>query len=347
MVRHNIHLHVTHLQKLSQSGPASVKIKRKKKIILPPALDIVYSGDLVLIYPEWTFLGYANSPQPGSAGWDYSGTDRSYPIHVTSDEYTYSVINDNAVVVLSKVESYTPVVTDTDGFYLAKMSIDSSTSNKTLYSFFNIHDKATTVGLPDVVFTFTKLCDIYDNSIITIAVLCNQLANINRRFSFSISSETKFTFHFTINMDSSYLPLLSSNGLNNTFSYDYFSDNILYYTSESAMNWWYNTWSQTIDLSQGSTSNVILDNRTYYADGTKRYIKNTLEPTTSKAAVNYVISDIPVDISVMLGIDSAKNNSIVWIIVAICIVIIIAVIIFTRSKRKPLKSFSKPRKAMK
>ena len=98
--------------------------QKKKKIILPAALDIVYSGDLVLIYPEWTFMGFANSPQPASGGFEqfYAGTDRSYPIHVTSDEYAHSIINDDTVVILSK-QPYTPTIIDTDGFNLAKIGV--------------------------------------------------------------------------------------------------------------------------------------------------------------------------------------------------------------------------------
>lgn len=321
--------------------------QKKKNIILPPALDIVYSGDLVLIYPEWTFMGFANSPQPASAGFEqyYAGTNRSYPIHVTSDEYTYSIINDNVVVILSKVD-YTPVVIDTNGFYLAKMSITPVNPSKRLYDYFYTHTTRENEVLPKVNFTFTKLCDIYDNSMFTIAVLCNQLAKINKRFSFAIQSPTQFTFHFTINGDSTYLPLLCSNGLNNTFSDDYLSDNINYFTK--SMNWWYNTWSQTIDLSKGSTSNVSLGYHAYYGDGSNKISTITLEQPPTVSSVNYTISDKPVDIAYMfaqsnissdnnISGDTSDNTSvIIWITVIICTIVIIVIIVFTRSKRKTI-----------
>ena len=44
------------------------------------------------------------------------------------------------------------------------------------------------------------------------------------------------------------------------------------------MNWWYNTWSQVIDLTKRYNDEVVLDNRTYFADGSKRISTVTLYP---------------------------------------------------------------------
>lgn len=245
--------------------------QKKKKIILPPALNIVYSGDLVLIYPEWTFMGFANSPQPASGGFEqfYAGTDRSYPIRVSSDEYTHSIINNDTVVILSK-QPYTPTVLDTDGFNLAKIGVTDTPQNKSLYTYMYLHSTHDYEQLPTVTCDTEKLCDIYDNSLYTIAVLCNQLAKVNRRFSFAIQSPTRFSFHFAVNSDSTYIPLLYTtyDSCSNVFTPEYFSNNINYFTK--SMNWWYNTWTQNIDFTKPYDHRVLLDNRTYFADGSKK-----------------------------------------------------------------------------
>lgn len=254
---------------------------KKRKIIIPHALDVIYSGDLVLIYPEWCYMNSATNPQPGAGGFENfgAGTDRSYPIHVTSDEYKYSVMNDCTVAVLSKVENYVPVIKNTNCFNLAKVSVvRENRDDKTLYDYMYTQKTRDNETLPEINIDRCLLCDIYDNSGYTIARICNALANVNRRFSFTIVSATKFLFYFAVNRDSQYIPLLyTDNPTNvNMFTPQYFSHDINYYSQ--SMKWWYNTWSQTIDFTKPYNDQVILNNRTYFADGSKRINNVILTP---------------------------------------------------------------------
>ena len=252
----------------------------KKRIVIPNMLDIVYSGDIVLIYPEWSFSSSAFNPQAGSGGFENfgAGTDRSFPITVTSDEYKYSIMNGCYIAILTNNQYYKPTITDSSGFHLAKVGVTNTPFKKTLHSYMYLHKIREGEEPPFVTFDYEKLCDIYDNPAYTIGLLCNRLAEINRRFSFSIISATKFTFHFSVNSDSKYIPLLytENKSFSNVFTPDYFSYDIDYYTEN--MQWWYNTWSQTIDFNKQYNNEVVLDNRTYFADGSKRINTVVMHP---------------------------------------------------------------------
>lgn len=251
----------------------------KKRIVIPNTLDIVYSGDIVLIYPEW-ISSSAFDPQAGSGGFEIfgAGTDRSYPITVTSDEYKYSIMNGCYIAILTNNQSYKPTIVNNSGFHLVKVGVTNTPLKKTLHSYMYLHKVHDGEEPPIVTFDYEKLCDIYDDPAYTIGVLCNRLAEINRRFSFSLISATKFTFHFSVNSDSKYIPLLytENNSFSNVFTPDYFTNDMNYYAKN--MNWWYNTWSQVIDLTKRYNDEVVLDNRTYFADGSKRISTVTLYP---------------------------------------------------------------------
>ena len=246
---------------------------KKRKIIIPHALNIAYEGDLVSIYPEWCYMNSATNPQPGAGGFENfgAGTARSYPIHVTSDEYKYPVMNDCTVAVLSKVDNYIPTLLDTDGFHFAKIGVKRQRpDSKTLYDYMYTQKTRDGEELPEVTIDKMPLSEAYDNNVYTVAMICNRLAEIDRRFSFTIQSATKFIFHYAVNRKSTFIPMLYTldNTFENMFTPEYFSHNINYYSEN--MKWWYNTWYQTVNFAKPYNDQVVLGNRTYFADGSKK-----------------------------------------------------------------------------
>lgn len=305
------------------------KISKNNKNI-PDELSIVYSNDLVIICPIWT-LGKSKK-LPGSGGFNSEknpvGTDRIFKINVISDEYPYSVINNDYTVVLSK-QKYTPTVIDTNGFYVALIGCETISDSQDLY--FYMYTKEFKQA-PEITYEFFKLSDIYDNPIITIAKLCNALGNIDRRFSFKINSANNFTFYWSISDKTDEFPILYTESPKyiNVFTPEYFSDDFYYYTN--TLQWWYSTFSQTIELKEPTDNSVIINNKTYFASGSPKDFDITFTPTTSPA-------NIPVEDYLLLSIkkeETEKNNTL-WIIIIIVCAIIILIFILIKSLSKKNK----------
>lgn len=336
---------------LSKAKKEWTKFRDKQKakgIIIPTALDIVYSGYLVLIYPEWQYPGYSNAPLPGSGGIksENGGTDRSYVITVTSDEYKYSIINNNYVVVLGK-SSYKPVVTSSlSAFYIAKVGyversdISSGAFYQSLANYMLYREDANKIYAvtaspnhnydTDTTFQLEKICNIYNNTGYTIALIMNHLASLSQKYSFTINSATSFTFHFSMNGKPTFIPIIFTKTPKyaNVFTPKYFDGKLSYY--RYALKSYNNTWSQTIDLNKPYTEDKVVMNYSVYYDRNKWY-------TTSV----FVPSEDPVDIS-RLKIEgdtqtTTKSSNIfaiiIWIIVAIIAFVFILIIVVSLLSR--------------
>lgn len=301
--------------------------KFKNNNNVPPIIGIIYSGPLALFYTNWK--QGKNIRQPGSGGFFDNGSKRSFKISVTSNEFPYSVINNDYIVVLSKEKGYKPIVTDTNGFYLAKITCKNPDGNKNLdldyYMYVKTYDGA---SKPNVIFDFIKVSNIYNNSLLTIAYLCNSLANIDQRFSFSIQSADKFTFYWD-SKASGYIPLLytKDDKYINVFTPEYFSDDIYYYTE--GLQWWHNVFAQTIELKQPTTKSVTINNSTYFNDNTKSIKDIILTPTTSPANISEK-EYLPTKIYT----SSKSTNNIFWIILIIICIIVIIIFIFVKFNNK-------------
>ena len=132
----------------------------------------------------------------------------------------------------------------------------------------------------DAIHDIVEISDIYDNTAYTIAKICNKLAEINNTFSFDVLSGTSFTFHFSINFKPEYLPILftKSNKYKNMFTVDYLDRYFNYYAG--GFDWWYSTFSQTIDFTT-TADTVTITKRVYYADGSKDNSQVVFSPSKS------------------------------------------------------------------
>lgn len=309
--------------------------KFKNNKFVPQILGVVYNGPLAVFYTNWSFG--SGKRLPGSGGFTDAGTDRAFKISVTSDEFPHSVINNNYIVVLSK-EEYHPNVVDENGFYLAKVFVNSNNRDQDLY--FYMYTKRYE-SAPPLTYEFVKLCNIYDNTLYTIAVLGNMLCSINQQYSFSIDSVDKFTFYWSVSTNTDYIPLLYTidNKYTNVFTSGYFTDDLYYFTEN--LQWWYSIFCQTVELKTPTTNSITMKNKTYFA--TSSDIKDiTLTPPTSLANIPQELYNIKnIEKPIEKPVEQSENN--IWLIVAIiCVVIIIAIIIIKYfNKQNNNKQFRK------
>ena len=325
-------------------------VKKKHSIIIPQQLDVITSGDFVLIYPEWIYKGFSNSPLPGSGGItrEWAGTDRSFKITVKSDEYPYSIVNNNYVVILSKKNNKSEIMTiaDKDGIYLAQVNAVNNPKYTAAQSMKNYlyYTKIGTLYYIDYTggnltqdidsksdtttsFTCLKISDIYKNPMMTIATVCNALAELDHTYSFKIYNTTKFTFYFSLTNHEQFLPLLftSSAKYENVFTPKYFyqTTSEYKYPLYGANN---NTWAQTIDFTKSATDSVSIQYIQYY-DAKKYYANCVLKPSNNPVNVN-------LDNILDTSSSSGSSGSTIWIIFAIVAAIIIIIIIITTAVKK-------------
>ena len=247
---------------------------KKNNVYIPNKLNVVYYGDFVIICPNYQFG--KNRIVPGNGGFKHSTEGIIVKITVTSTEYPISIINNDYVVILSKTE-YTPKIVDTDKIYLSKVYFTPPEKDVTFYHvMYTGKYKENLDAIHDIV----EISDIYDNTAYTIAKICNKLAEINNTFSFDVLSGTSFTFHFSINFKPEYLPILftKSNKYKNMFTVDYLDRYFNYYAG--GFDWWYSTFSQTIDFTT-TADTVTITKRVYYADGSKDNSQVVFSPSKS------------------------------------------------------------------
>ena len=267
----NFTLTVSNMSSLAKAYYNTVK---KNKVYIPNKLNVVYYGDFVIICPNYQFG--KNRIVPGNGGFKHSTEGIIVKITVTSTEYPISIINNDYVVILSKTE-YTPKIVDTDKIYLSKVYFTPPEKDVTFYHvMYTGKYKENLDAIHDIV----EISDIYDNTAYTIAKICNKLAEINNTFSFDVLSGTSFTFHFSINFKPEYLPILftKSNKYKNMFTIDYLDRYFNYYAG--GFDWWYSTFSQTIDFTT-TADTVTITKRVYYTDGSKDNSQVVFSPSKS------------------------------------------------------------------
>lgn len=239
------------------------------KTLIPSYIDLVYSGDLMLVYPRWTFNYKDDSLIPAAVGVTYNGVDVTFKYKVTSTTYTYTVFNDTYVCILSKTD-YTPVVKNYKGFYLTKVFYDPDKSTAGDYGAVNDFDDLmqsyysdVDVGEPKSKFEFVKLSYIYDNNLYTFATICNALAKISGKFTFSITG-TVLKIYFGVSYMAAlkhigFMPLICSFDINNTFNEEYFSEDLTYYCTTISNKFdSYDCIEQTIDMTKTAGDSVKL-----------------------------------------------------------------------------------------
>ena len=268
----NFTLTVSNMSSLANAYYNTVK---KNNVYIPNKLNVVYYGDFVIICPNYQFG--KNRTVPGNGGFKpVTSGGIIVKITVTSTEYPISIINNDYVVILSKTE-YTPKIVDTDKIYLSKVYFTPPEKDVTFYHvMYTGKYKENLDAIHDIV----EISDIYDNTAYTIAKICNKLAEINNTFSFDVLSGTSFTFHFSINFKPEYLPILftKSNKYKNMFTVDYLDRYFNYYAG--GFDWWYSTFSQTIDFTT-TADTVTITKRVYYADGSKDNSQVVFSPSKS------------------------------------------------------------------
>lgn len=190
---------------------------RKKNSNLPDAIDIMYCGDLAIIYPEY------NSRKP------------SYKFYVKSDQFPYSIINDDYCVVLSKA-AFTPTVQCKYGIYFKKGYDNGS----------------------EIVFSHLAAVDIFTNKGYTIAQIINALNKDDPYCSFHISpvSDSSFTYKFSTD---AYIPFITTpfaklTSVSNIFLPNYFINDISVY--KDAFN---KEYTQTIDFKVDHQGHVVFN----------------------------------------------------------------------------------------
>lgn len=156
--------------------------KTRKVARVGRTLNILQVGDYMLVNTSWTYSYYNENigdkyrHQANSLVNDRSANHmvRRLNMHVTSDEYPYSIINDEAVCLLSKVKKTPVAIHDNKkAFYMVRAewnAIKGTSSARHDYTWIftsgaSCNDYTTSVK--DVL----KLCDSYEDDIVTLAVL--------------------------------------------------------------------------------------------------------------------------------------------------------------------------------
>ena len=260
----------TSLAKAKTEWTTYVNNINTEKTLLPSYLDIVYSGNLMLVYLRWKFDLKDDSPVPGAVGVTYNGENVTFKYNVTSSEYTTSVFNNSYVALLSKTR-YSPTVKNYKGFYLTKVYYDKDKSVAgefgtvsdfdSLMDYYNNSDVK--IGEPKSKFEFVKLSYIYDNNLYTFATMCNALADISGKFTFAMT-ETVLKIYFSVKYKSDFkhiefMPLICSFDKINTFNEEYFSEDLTYYCDAISNKFdEYDCIEQSIDMTKTATDSVKL-----------------------------------------------------------------------------------------
>ena len=259
---------------------------RKKDSGVANSLQLIKSGDYLLVNLTYSYSRNGNYLDivRQDLTWNASRDQliRRRSMYVTSDEYPYSVINNATVCVLSKTEPPTFSMTG-KSFYLAKVFFSYNGSDD-LYS--KVHMHWFTTEKPDcdnttLTYEFMKLCDAYDNDLVTMAVLCNALSATDDTATISIASPTKFTYYFAFHQYLSYFPMIYTESAmhTNVFTPDYFTDDPCAFTKRSRTGYG-GTHEQTITLGTSANS-VSLVHRYTFMDGSSDRVEYiTFSPVT-------------------------------------------------------------------
>lgn len=156
--------------------------KTRKVARVGRTLNILQVGDYLLVNTSWTYnyynenIGDKYRHQANSLTNDRSANHmvRRLNMHVTSDEYPYSIINDEAVCLLSKVKKTPVAIHDNKkAFYMVRAewnAIKDTSSAIHDYTWIfksNASCSDYTTSVKDVL----KLCDSYEDDIVTLAAL--------------------------------------------------------------------------------------------------------------------------------------------------------------------------------
>lgn len=156
--------------------------KTRKVARVGRTLNILQVGDYMLVNTSWTYSYYNENigdkyrHQANSLTNDRSANHmvRRLNMHVTSDEYPYSIINDEAVCLLSKVKKTPVAIHDNKkAFYMVRAewnAIKGTSSARHDYTWLFTSSASCsdyTTSVKDVL----KLCDSYEDDIVTLAVL--------------------------------------------------------------------------------------------------------------------------------------------------------------------------------
>lgn len=156
--------------------------KTRKVARVGRTLNILQVGDYMLVNTSWTYsyhnenIGDKYRHQANSLTYDRSANHmvRRLNLHVTSDEYPYSIINDEAVCLLSKVKKTPVAINDNKkSFYMVRVewhAVEHTSASLHDYTWIftsNASCKDYTTSVKDVL----KLCDSYEDDIVTLAAL--------------------------------------------------------------------------------------------------------------------------------------------------------------------------------
>ena len=247
---------------------------RKKDTGIANSLQLIKSGDYLLVNLTYTYSrsgSYLDIVRQDLTWWPgRNELIRRHEMYVTSDEYPYSVINNATVCVLSKSQPPTFKTTG-KSFYLAKVFFMYKGSIS-LYNEVHMHWFKT--SKPDcdnttLKYEFMKLCDAYDNDLVTMATLCNALSATDDTATISIASPTKFTYYFAFHQYLNYFPMIYTETADHTnvFTPDYFTNDACAFTKRSRTGYG-GTHEQTITLGTSGKS-VTLTHRYKFMDGSK------------------------------------------------------------------------------
>ena len=247
---------------------------RKKDTGIANSLQLIKSGDYLLVNLTYSYsknLSILDIVRQDLTWWPgRNELIRRHEMYVTSDEYPYSVINNATVCVLSKSQPPTFKTTG-KSFYLAKVFFTYKGSIS-LYNEVHMHWFKT--SKPDcdnttLKYEFMKLCDAYDNDLVTMAALCNALSATDDTATISIASPTKFTYYFAFHQYLNYFPMIYTETADHTnvFTPDYFTNDACAFTKRSRTGYG-GTHEQTITLGTSGKS-VTLTHRYKFMDGSK------------------------------------------------------------------------------
>ena len=247
---------------------------RKKDTGIANSLQLIKSGDYLLVNLTYSYsknLSILDIVRQDLTWWPgRNELIRRHEMYVTSDEYPYSVINNATVCVLSKSQPPT-FKTSGKSFYLAKVFF----TYKGSISLYNeVHMYWFKTSKPDcdnttLKYEFMKLCDAYDNDLVTMATLCNALSATDDTATISIASPTKFTYYFAFHQYLNYFPMIYTETADHTnvFTPDYFTNDACAFTKRSRTGYG-GTHEQTITLGTSGKS-VTLTHRYKFMDGSK------------------------------------------------------------------------------